>query len=156
MLAKHVTHEKGSRPTGMAWAHELMTIEGVSQKDVARSWEVSESSVSRWLDGLQTSDISLQRAVIFSRLVRRPLEEIAARLGHDVWTSDGVPRVQPLTSPGKPPVPTTSLEPGSREGMFFLLLHLELPAADVAAIIATLGARAPTPAPAPESVRRKA
>ena len=138
MLTKQISHASGSHTGGLGWARELMTAAGVSQKDVARSWEVSESSVSRWLDGLQSTDLSLHRAVIFSHLVRRSLEEIAARLGHDVWRSDGVPRVQPLTSPGKPPVPTTSLEPGSREGMFFLLLHLELTAANVAAIIATL------------------
>jgi len=143
MLAKQTTREKGTRPVGLGWARELMAAEGVSQKDIARSWEVSESSVSRWLDGLQTSDISLHRAVVFSRLVRRSLEEIAARMGHQVWTSEGVPRVQPLTSPSKPPVPTTSLEPGSREGMFFLLLHLELTAANVAAIINTLGKEMP-------------
>jgi hypothetical protein len=137
MLTKQVT-SRDKQSSWLSWAREMMAAEGVSQKDVARHWEVSESSVSRWLDGLQTSDISLRRAVIFSRLVRRSLEEIATRLGHDVWTSDGVPRVQPLSSPGKPPVPTVSLDPGSREGMFFLLLHLELTATNVAEIIATL------------------
>lgn len=138
MLSKPVSRDRHARNFGLEWARALMAAEGVSQKDVARAWEVSESSVSRWLDGLQTNDISLRRAVVFSHLVRRPLEEIAVRLGHDVWSSEGVPRVQPLTSPGKPPVPTTSLEPAGREGWFFLLLHLELRAADVAAIIATL------------------
>lgn len=133
---------RGFRPDsgGLAWARELMALEGVTQKDVARKWEVSESSVSRWLDGLQSSDISAARAAAFSILVKRSIEEIMTRLGHDVWTSGGVPRVQPLTSAGTPPVPTTSLKPGSREGWFFLLLHLELPASSVAAIINTLGA----------------
>lgn len=133
------TRDRHPRPTWTLWARELMAAEGVSQKDIARTWEVSESSVSRWLDGLQTSDISLHRAVLFSRLVRRPLEEIASRMGHDVWSPDGVPRVQPMTLPHLPPVPTTSLSPGSRPGLFFLLLHLELSAENVAAIIATLG-----------------
>ena len=138
MLQKRATREKPPGSVGMGWARDLMLAEGVSQKDVARAWQVSESSVSRWLDGLQSTEISARRVAIFSKLVRRPAEEILTRLGYDVFTSDGVPRMQPLSSPGKPPVPTVNLEPGSREGMFFLLLHLELTATNVAAIIATL------------------
>jgi hypothetical protein len=124
--------------TRMRWAREMMDSIGVSQKDIARAWEVSESSVSRWLDGLQASDITLARAVTFSRLVQRSLEEIAGRLGNKVWRADGSEPTQALHPVAGPPIPTTSLRPGDRPGRFYLLLHLDLTAKNVAAIIATL------------------
>jgi transcriptional regulator with XRE-family HTH domain len=123
---------------GLGWLRELMEQEGVSQKDVAKAWEVSESSVSRWLDGLQASDIPAGRIVTFSRLVRRPVEELLARLGYNLWRpsdADPAKTLQPISGP---PIPTTSLRPAGRPGWFYLLLHLELSARNVAAIISTL------------------
>jgi transcriptional regulator with XRE-family HTH domain len=123
---------------GLEWLRELMEQEGVSQKDVAKAWEVSESSVSRWLDGLQASDIPVGRIVTFSRLVRRPIEEMLTRLGYNVWRPSDADPGRPLQPISGPPIPTTSLRPARRPGWFYLLLHLELSARNVAAIIATL------------------
>ena len=123
---------------GLEWLRELMEQEGVSQKDVAKAWEVSESSVSRWLDGLQASDIPAGRLVTFSRLVRRPVEELLARLGYNLWRPDDADPARTLQPISGPPIPTTSLRAAGRAGWFYLLLHLELNARNVAAIIACL------------------
>jgi predicted XRE-type DNA-binding protein len=125
------------------WARVLMEHAGVSQRDVARAWEVSESSVSRWLDGLQASDISAGRVVTFARLVRKPVEEILARLGYKVWREDGSEAAKPLHPVSGPSVGTTNLRSADRPGWFYLLLHLELPAREAARIIESMGATSP-------------
>lgn len=64
----------------LTWAREMMDAAHVSAKDIAQVWDVSETSVHRWLDGKRMTNISLKHAMWFSRLVQRPLEEIAVRL----------------------------------------------------------------------------
>jgi hypothetical protein len=68
---------------GLDWAREMMERADVSPKDVARSWNVSEASVIRWLDGLVTTDIAAVRVARFSRLVKRPVGEIMTHLGYE-------------------------------------------------------------------------
>jgi hypothetical protein len=90
--------------------------------------------VSRWLDGFQASDLPIGRAVRFANLVHMNLVEVATRLGHppDVLSEEQ----RPVTSENTPPIPTMTMTPG-RNGRWHLLLHLELSATMIAAIIAS-------------------
>lgn len=79
----------------LAWIRPEMERVGVTQRDIARAWGVSESGVSRWLDGLQRGDPPFGRVVILARLLRLPLVEVARRLGHEV--PDKLPPPEPVT-----------------------------------------------------------
>ena len=68
----------------MQWMRDMMKAEGLSQKDIARAWGISESSVSRFLDGL-TGDISARRIAQLSMVLGRPVEELHVWMGHEVW-----------------------------------------------------------------------
>ena len=72
-------------PQDFDWVRDMMERANVSTKDVARSWEVSESAIIRWLDGLTVTPITAYRVARFSLLVKRPVEEIMVRLGYEVW-----------------------------------------------------------------------
>jgi hypothetical protein len=118
----------------MAWARAALTRAKLTQRDVARAWSTSESSVSRWLDGLQTSDLPASRAVQFANLVKMNIDEVMTHLGYPPDVVDENQR--PVTSENTPPIPTMTMTPG-RNGRWHLLLHLELSATMIAAIIAS-------------------
>ena len=137
MLTKQDSERRPSH-NNLAWAREVMESEGVSQRDVARAWEISESGVSRWLDGLTTSELSFRRVVIFSRLVRRSLDEIATRMGLEIWTADEKPaQLQSLPS-DRVPLPTFEVSRAKDEGWYLLLLHQRLSATSLMAVLASL------------------
>jgi hypothetical protein len=68
---------------GLDWAREMMERADVSPRDVARSWDVAEAFVLRWLAGLTVTDIPAVRVARFSRLVKRPVGEIMTHLGYE-------------------------------------------------------------------------
>jgi hypothetical protein len=123
----------------MAWARDALVRARLTQRDVARAWRASESTVSRWLDGIQASDLSVSRAVQFANLVKMDIHEVAARLGHPPDVTDEALQQRPVTAENTPPIPTVQMTPGrGRDGKWQLLLHLELTPAAIAKIISGL------------------
>lgn len=121
----------------MEWARDALARAKLTQRDVARAWRASESTVSRWLDGIQASDLPVSRAIQFANLVKMPCCEVMTRLGYppDVITEEQ----RPVTAENTPPIPTVQMTPGrGREGKWQLLLHLELTPAAIAKIISGL------------------
>jgi hypothetical protein len=121
----------------MAWARDALARAKLTQRDVARAWRASESTVSRWLDGIQASDLPVSRAVQFANLVKLDIHEVVTRLGYPPDVIDEEQR--PVTAENTPPIPTVLMTPGrGRDGRWQLLLHLELSPGAIARIITGL------------------
>jgi hypothetical protein len=119
----------------MAWARDALARAKLTQRDLARVWSTSESSVSRWLDGFQ-GDMSVARAMQFANLVKMNCCEMMTLLGHppDIV---GEEEQRPVTAQNAPPIPTVHMTP-ARNGKWHLLLHLELSAHAIAKIVSSL------------------
>lgn len=112
-------------PADRGWARDLLARAGVSQRDLARAWGMSEANTSRWLDGKLSRDLSVGRAAAFCRLTKTSLEEMAWRMGHA--TSAGEPgEPSPI---GAPPLGTVRINQAPPASVGWdILLHLRLSA----------------------------
>jgi transcriptional regulator with XRE-family HTH domain len=129
-------HESATSPVPVfkVYILDLMRTRGVSQRDIAITWGVSESSVSRFLEGLQTQSTPASRIGQLSKLLGRPVGEVMSKLGL-AEDEQGLSVAPP--PPNAPPLPTISLTPAGG-GKARLLLHLEVPWRVVAKMVALL------------------
>jgi hypothetical protein len=118
----------------MAWARDALHRAKLTQRDLAREWGSSESTVSRWLDGIQAPDLPVSRAMQFANLVKMPCTELVTHLGYPPDVVDENER--PVTADNTPPIPTVHLNPSRhRPGKWHILLHLELSLQEIAKIV---------------------
>ena len=69
------------KSTDLSWIRHGLSNKGYLAKDLARAWGVSESSVSRFLQGKEHTDLPLSRTVTLALMLDLSLEEIAKGLG---------------------------------------------------------------------------
>jgi transcriptional regulator with XRE-family HTH domain len=114
----------GSKKTrgNRAWARDLLDRAGHTQRDLARAWNVDDSTASRWLDGSLCGDLILSRALEFCRLTGISLEELAGRMGLPGLSDTPVA----LSSVSDPPLPTVRITPSGRPGKWLFLAHIEV------------------------------
>jgi plasmid maintenance system antidote protein VapI len=120
-----------------SWIKEALAANGYSQRDLARAWEVSEASVSRFFAGVEQQDLSLGRALRLAQMLDMSIDELAARLG-----LKGKVQLPPPSVPvgrGAPQVGTITLNPGATPGEMRVLLHLDIPARVASEVVALLG-----------------
>ena len=65
----------------LRWIREGLQRRNYLAKDVAKAFGISESSISRFLNGLESVDIPLSRAVTLSQMLGISLDELAKGLG---------------------------------------------------------------------------
>lgn len=64
-----------------SWIREGLARRNYLAKDVAKAFGISESSISRFLNGQESTDMLLSRAVTLSQMLGISLDELAKGLG---------------------------------------------------------------------------
>ncbi|WKV16941.1 HTH_XRE domain containing protein [Microcystis phage MJing1] len=116
-----------------AWIRDALQTRGLTQRDLAKRWGISEASVARFIQGTESQDPLLSRAVTLADMLDMPLDILAQRLGLKAVGRGGLPPIVPGTAPA---LGTISMAP-SAAGLR-VLLHLDLPAAVAAQVVALL------------------
>lgn len=70
-----------TKSTDFRWIKDGLAARNYLAKDLAKLWELSESSVSRFLNGQEQPDLPLSRAVILCQMLGITLDELAKGLG---------------------------------------------------------------------------
>lgn len=116
------------------WIKDVLVARGYAQRDVAKSWGVSEASVSRFLSGTENQDLPFSRACDLAQMLDMGLDEFAQRVGY----RRGKTPPPPIVASSAPPIGTTSLAV-AEGGRLRVLLHLDLPAPLAGELVALLG-----------------
>jgi hypothetical protein len=104
-----------------AWIRQLLEARGYKARDLAKTWGTSEAAISRFINALDSGDISFSRAYSLSRMLGLDLEQLAQRMGH----AGGAVIVPPAPpSFEAPPLPTCQIQP--HEGRVRVLIHMDL------------------------------
>jgi transcriptional regulator with XRE-family HTH domain len=118
-----------------AWIKDRLAEQGYTQRDLARAWGISEASVTRFLQGTESSDPAFSRAVRLAEMMRISLDDLAGHFG----LKGKVPLPAPTSAaPEAPRLGTVSTTPVGG-GRLRVVLHLDLPAAVAAELIGLLG-----------------
>lgn len=116
-----------------AWIRDGLQKRGYKQRDLARNWQVSEGSITRFISGEENQKLALPKAVVLARMLGITVDELAKGLGLEGKI------VEPVISPGELP----GIAPGTLnmnvvgDGRIRVTMCQDLPA-DVAAQIMTL------------------
>jgi transcriptional regulator with XRE-family HTH domain len=70
-----------SKSTDLKWIRDGLAQRNYIAKDLAKAFEISESSISRWLNGQESPDLPLSRAVTLAQMLGITLDEVAKGLG---------------------------------------------------------------------------
>ncbi|CAB4124777.1 HTH_XRE domain containing protein [uncultured Caudovirales phage] len=70
-----------TKNTDLKWIRDGLAQRNYIAKDLAKAFEISESSISRWLNGQESTDLPLSRAVTLAQMLGITLDEVAKGLG---------------------------------------------------------------------------
>lgn len=121
-----------AKPTKRDWIKMHLEARGYSQRDLARAWGISEGSISRFLQGVENTDLQLSRSAALAKMLDISIDELANALG----LGDKVtvpPAVPPSGAPQLGTVTFTDLEDGKCQ----VLVYLVLPWKEATDMIAT-------------------
>ena len=116
------------------WIKDALVARGYAQRDLAKTWGVSEASVSRFLSGTENQDLPFSRAADLAQMLDITLDDLAVRLG--IRRSKVAP--PPIVASSAPPIGTTNLAV-AEGGRLRVLLHLDLPATLAGELVSLLG-----------------
>ena len=117
-----------------SWIKTSLKDRGYTQKDVARLWGVAEPTVSKFLQGTESADPYLSRAVALAQMLGISTDELAKGIG--LRGPLTIPAGQQV-APSQPPLGTISMQP--QEGRMRIVLHIDVPVAVAAQIVSLLG-----------------
>lgn len=115
------------------WIKDGLAKRGYKQRDLARNWQVSEGSITRFISGEENQNLAMSKAVTLARMLGISLDDLAKGLGLEGKA------VAPVISPGEMP----SIPPGTLNmeivgnGKIRVTMSQDLPA-DIAAQVMTL------------------
>ena len=96
------------KSTDFRWIKDGLAARNYLAKDLAKVWEISESSVSRFLSGVEQPDLPMSRAVVLSQMLGITLDDLAKGLG--VMGKRVVPQVEHAERGRPPKAPANSVQ----------------------------------------------